>query len=99
MMNKFCLFVLVYFAAISLVTSFLTVLDKILAKKGKRRISEATLLTLAIMGGAAAEYLTMKAVHHKTLHKKFMIGLPVIIFLQAAVAGTIIYFVLKEATI
>ncbi len=94
-MNNFYIFVLVYFVGISLVTAFITVLDKILARKGRRRISEATLLTLAIIGGSIAEYLTMKAVHHKTLHKKFMIGLPVIIVLQLALIGTAVYFVLK----
>ena len=94
-MNNFYVFLLVYFVGISLVTAFITVLDKILARKGRRRISEATLFTLAIIGGSAAEYLTMKAVHHKTLHKKFMIGLPVIIVLQLALIGTAVYFVLK----
>ncbi len=94
-MNNFYIFLLVYFVGISLVTAFITVLDKILARKGRRRISEATLFTLAIIGGSAAEYLTMKAVHHKTLHKKFMIGLPVIIVLQLALIGTAVYFILK----
>ncbi len=94
-MNEFYIFVIIYFISISLITSFLTVLDKILAKKRKRRVSEATFLTLAIIGGALSEYLTMKAVHHKTLHKKFMIGLPVIIALQIATAIAVLYFSLN----
>ncbi len=93
-MDKLYILILVYFIGVSLVTSFVTVLDKILAKKGKRRISEATLLTLAIVGGSVSEYLTMKAVHHKTLHKKFMIGLPVITVLQLALIGAVLYFVI-----
>lgn len=94
-MDKLYILPAAYFIGVSLVTAFITVLDKILAKKGRRRISEATLLTLAIIGGSVAEYLTMKAVHHKTLHKKFMIGLPMIIILQAAAIGTMLYFMFK----
>ena len=33
---------------------------------------------IAFLGGSLAEFLTMKLVHHKTLHKKFMLGLPMI---------------------
>lgn len=57
-------------------------IDKYLAKKNKRRISESTLFTLALAGGAVGEYVSMKLFHHKTLHKRFMIGLPVIIAVQ-----------------
>lgn len=85
---------LIYFVAISFVTLIITVLDKIFAKKNMRRIPEATLLSLALFGGALSEYITMKAIRHKTLHKKFMIGLPVIILLQAVSVGAIIYFIL-----
>ena len=57
-------------------------IDKYLAKKNKRRISESTLFTIALAGGAVGEYVSMKLFHHKTLHKRFMIGLPVIIAVQ-----------------
>ena len=57
-------------------------IDKYLAKKNRRRISESTLFTLALAGGAVGEYVSMKLFHHKTLHKRFMIGLPVIIAVQ-----------------
>ena len=74
-----------YAAVISVITIIVTVYDKIAAKKRpKRRIRENTLLLLALLGGGAAEYLTMLLIRHKTLHRKFMIGLPVIIAVQAA---------------
>lgn len=57
-------------------------IDKYLAKKNRRRISESTLFTLALIGGAVGEYVSMKLFRHKTLHKRFMIGLPVIIAVQ-----------------
>lgn len=73
---------LIYFLAVSLVTATVTCLDKYKAKKGHFRISEKALFILAVLGGALSEYLTMRLIRHKTLHKRFMIGLPLIIILQ-----------------
>lgn len=73
---------LVYFLAVSLITALITAIDKYKAKRGSFRISEATLFILAAIGGALGEYLTMRLIRHKTLHKRFMIGLPLIIILQ-----------------
>ena len=80
----------VWFAFISLVTAIVTAADKHFAIKGKRRVPEATLFALAFSGGALAEYLTMKRIRHKTLHKSFMLGLPAIILLQA---GAVVYII------
>ena len=91
-MNNYLLLFLCWFAGISVITAFITALDKLLARKNKRRISEATLFTLAFIGGALSEYITMKTVHHKTLHKKFMIGLPVIFVFQCIIATVFIFF-------
>lgn len=73
---------LFYFLAVSLITALITAIDKYKAKRGSFRISEATLFFLAAIGGALGEYLTMRLIRHKTLHKRFMIGLPLIIILQ-----------------
>ncbi|MBQ3137635.1 MAG: DUF1294 domain-containing protein [Clostridia bacterium] len=91
-MDKLYTAAILYFAAISLITFVVTASDKIFAQKNMRRVPEATLLTLALFGGAVSEYITMKLIRHKTLHKKFMVGLPVIIFLQAVSIGAITYF-------
>ena len=93
-MDKLYTSALLYFAAVSLITFLITALDKIFAKKKMRRVPEATLLTLALFGGAVSEYITMKLIRHKTLHKKFMTGLPVIIILQAAGIGAMAYFII-----
>lgn len=74
--------ILIYFALISIFAIIITFIDKRNAIKGKRRISEDFLLTTGLIGGAFAEYITMKAIHHKTKHKKFMIGLPIEFILQ-----------------
>ena len=76
---------LIYVLAISVITATVTCLDKYKAKKGRFRISEKALFILAILGGALSEYMTMRLIRHKTLHKRFMIGLPVIIIFQLVV--------------
>ncbi len=90
-MTKPLYIALIYFAAISLITVAVTALDKHRAKKGKFRISEATLFVLALAGGAVSEYLTMRLIRHKTLHKRFMIGLPLIILIQLLAVMLIIF--------
>ena len=81
---------LYYLIAINVVTFFLYGIDKWKAKRAKWRIPEATLLMLAVMGGSIGAWLGMKVWHHKTLHKKFKYGLPLI--LMAQVALVIWYF-------
>jgi len=75
-------FLLAYAAVISIISASLTAYDKAAAKSKKRRIPESVLLLIAVIGGGAAELLTMLLIRHKTNHIKFMILLPLIIFLQ-----------------
>ena len=86
MPDHFLLIFLAYLALISIVAVVLTLRDKSTAEKGKWRIKESTLLLAAALGGAIAMLLTMKGIRHKTKHAKFMIGIPIIIVLQLAVA-------------
>ena len=72
--------------AVNIVTFLLYGIDKYKAKKGKWRISEATLLTMAAIGGSIGAWAGMRLWHHKTMHKKFKYGIPVIIILQVALA-------------
>lgn len=81
--------VIAYVLVVSLISVIITVFDKKIAGTGKRRIPEATLLLWSALGGSVAMYLTMHAIRHKTQHKKFMIGIPLIMILQAVA----IYFV------
>ena len=75
---------LIYLAVINLVTFFVYGVDKWKAKKSKWRVSEAALLGLAVVGGSIGEWLGMKTCHHKTLHRKFRYGVPLIIIAQIA---------------
>jgi len=78
--------ILLYLAAVSLVSVILTVTDKIRAQRGgARRIPESTLLLLAAMGGSVSMLLTMCLIRHKTRHIKFMWGIPIILLFQAVV--------------
>ena len=61
------------------------------AKQDSWRISEATLLSLAVIGGNIGALLGMQVWHHKTMHKKFKYGLPLILLAQIA----LIYFINK----
>lgn len=80
----------VYLAAVSLAAVLTTIRDKLAAKNHRRRVPEKTLFLTAALGGSAAMLITMVAIRHKTKHKRFMIGLPVIIAIQTAL-GIIFY--------
>ena len=77
--------VLIYLLAINVLGVSFTIYDKIASKKfRKNRIRENVLLLIGALGGAVSMYITMKLIRHKTRHKKFMAGLPIIFFLQMA---------------
>jgi len=78
---------LYYILCINLLTFLVYGIDKVKAKKGSWRISEATLLLLAIIGGSIGAWLGMKVWHHKTMHKKFKYGVPAILILQIILIG------------
>ena len=54
------------------------------AKQGSWRISEASLLMLAVIGGTIGALLGMQVWRHKTMHLKFKYGLPLILLAQIA---------------
>ncbi len=82
-----------YLAAVNVLLCALMGIDKLLAKLQKRRIPERTLFLLAFIGGALGGTLGMYSFRHKTLHKNFAIGFPLIALVQiAAVAYIIIKF-------
>ena len=78
--------IICYLLAVNIVTFLLYGIDKYKAKKGKWRISEATLLTMAAIGGSIGAWVGMRLWHHKTMHKKFKYGIPLIIIMQVALA-------------
>jgi uncharacterized membrane protein YsdA (DUF1294 family) len=83
---------MIYLAAVNVVTFFMYGIDKLKAKHSKWRISEAALLWMAVIGGSIGAWMGIKIWHHKTMHKKFKYGVPAIIILQIA---AIIYIAMK----
>ena len=75
-----------YLLGINLLTFLVYGLDKRKARRGKWRVPEATLLLLAVFGGSVGALLGMSVFRHKTKHKKFLIGLPLILIAQVALA-------------
>ncbi len=75
---------LYYLIGINILTFLVFGIDKWKAKKNRWRISEATLLILAIIGGSIGALLGMKIWHQKTLHAKFKYGVPLILLAQIA---------------
>lgn len=59
-------------------------IDKYKARHDGWRISEKTLLLIALLGGAIGAFAGMKAFHHKTHHKKFTILVPLFALAQIA---------------
>jgi len=83
--------VIVYLIIINAFGFLIMGLDKSKSKRESWRIPEKTLLLVAILGGSVGSYFGMQVFHHKTLHKRFAIGIPMIILVQI-----IIVVVLKK---
>ena len=84
--------ILYYLLAVNVLTFILYGVDKHKARHNKWRITEATLLLFAVLGGSPAALLAMKTFHHKTKHKKFLYGVPIILLVQIALA---VFFLAK----
>ena len=80
------IFIPYYFIGINAIAFVIYGIDKLKAKKGKWRIPESTLLLLAIIGGSIGAWFGIKVWHHKTLHKKFKYGIPLIVIIQIVIA-------------
>ena len=75
-----------YLVLINACALALMCLDKLFAKKRRRRIPEATLMLFALLGGSVGAWLGMYLVRHKTRHPKFYLGIPAILLCQLLAA-------------
>ena len=92
-MTKYLLYaLLLYLAAINIFAFFLYGIDKWKARHDKWRVTEARLLSVALLGGSVGAFLGMKIWHHKTQHAKFKYGLPLILCLHLAIAIVAVYY-------
>ena len=87
---------LAFIAAMSLVSFFTYLADKIKAKNGKWRIKESVLLGLSFFGGATGALVAMKVCRHKTKHWYFWVVNVISLALHIAVA---IWICIKYITV
>lgn len=74
-----------YLIGINVIAFLVYGIDKWKAKKSLWRIRETALLGLAVLGGSIGAWLGMKVWRHKTMHKKFKYGIPLILIAQVAI--------------
>ena len=79
-------FYLLLLCVMSLVSFLVMGSDKRRAKQGARRVPEARLFLLALLGGGIGGLLGMYAFRHKTRHLQFVIGFPLIAAVQILAA-------------
>lgn len=83
---------LLYLVLVNLAGIMAVLIDKRRARHDEWRVRERTLFFLALVGGTPGVYLSMRVCHHKTKHKRFMWGLPLIFLLQLAAVGAAGYY-------
>ena len=79
------LLLLLFTAVMSVNAVIITVYDKRAAIRRERRVPEKTLMRVGALFGSFAMFVTMIIIRHKTLHTKFMVGLPLMALAQSAV--------------
>ena len=82
--------IILYLIVINVVAFLAFGLDKLKAKADAWRIPEKTLLSLAIIGGSVGAILGMRTFRHKTRHKQFSVGLPVILAVQLIIVALLL---------
>ena len=73
---------ILFFVIVNVMAYLFMHIDKNNARNGRKRLSEASLLTTAAIGGSIGMLVSMYVLHHKTRKKKFKYGIPVILVLQ-----------------
>ena len=86
--------VIAYISIISIISIIVCFYDKKISKLNRvgLRTPEKWLLILSALGGSVAMFLTMLLIRHKTKHVKFMLGIPIIMLVQAAAIFALFYF-------
>ena len=82
---------LIYLAVVNLAAFALMGVDKRRAERGAWRIPERTLFLPAILGGSPGAILGMQMFRHKTRHRQFAVGIPLILLVQLVIVGLLIW--------
>ena len=73
---------ILYFVLVNFLGLYAMYTDKMRARKRAFRIPEATLFTIACIGGSIGCIIGMYLFRHKTRHWYFVYGMPLILILQ-----------------
>ncbi|KAB1439346.1 DUF1294 domain-containing protein [Candidatus Galacturonibacter soehngenii] len=90
-MNQLIFFLILYFCLINIVGLSFMRIDKQKARRHQWRISEKTFFIIAIVGGSLGSLCGMYLFRHKTKHKAFVLGIPLILILHIAILFFILY--------
>lgn len=91
--NKYLFFAVALFLLVMNIWAFyLFGQDKANAKRKQRRIREGKLLKVCFFGGAIGGIIGMNVFRHKTLKKKFSVGVPIMFVLQLILDSFILGF-------
>ena len=71
-----------YLVLVNAAALALMLVDKQKARRGVWRISERSLIGIALIGGSIGAIIGMYLFRHKTRHLKFSLGLPLILAVQ-----------------
>ena len=82
---------LIYLAVVNLAAFALMGVDKRRAERGAWRIPERTLFLPAILGGSPGAILGMQVFRHKTRHRQFAVGIPLILLVQLVIVVLLIW--------
>jgi len=74
--------ILTYIILINIIAFAMYGVDKRRAIKNKWRVSESALIMVCVLGGSVGGIIGIKLFHHKTRHRKFTIGVPLILIMQ-----------------
>lgn len=87
-------YLLIYLCIINALSFLLMLIDKQKARKKRWRIRERTLLGVSAIGGSLGGLLGMYLLRHKTLHKRFSIGIPLMFILHIVLLALLLRYVL-----
>ena len=86
------LYVICYLLIVNIVAFFLMGIDKKKAQIGAWRIPEKTLFLSAILGVGVGAIAGMQLFRHKTRHRSFVIGMPLILLAWVILLAALVYF-------
>ena len=79
-----------YLIAVNVAAWIMYGLDKWKARSGKWRISERTLLIVALIGGSVGALAGMLMFRHKTKKPKFVVGIPVMLVVHCVIVAAVV---------